>query len=49
MLLNRPNDVDFITLTYKDNDALEEATINEIESHKYNKQWWKVYGEGQLG
>lgn len=43
------DDVDFITLTYKDNEALDEITIKEIESHKSNKSWWKVYGEGQLG
>lgn len=48
MLPNR-DDVDFITLTYKDNEALDEVTIKEIESHKGNKQWWTVYGEGKLG
>lgn len=43
------DDIDFITLTYKDNEALDETTIAEIESHRHNKTWWKVYGEGQLG
>src|SRR5215469_945756 len=47
--LNRRNDVDFITLTYLDNEALDPITIAEIESHKGNKQWWQVYGLGQLG
>ena len=43
-------DIDFITLTYLDcYDALDPNIINEIESHKGNKQWWKVYGLGQLG
>jgi phage terminase large subunit len=42
-------DVDFITLTYKDNEALDIETIREIESHKNNKMWWQVYGLGQLG
>lgn len=42
-------DIDFLTLTYKDNEALDKNTIIEIESHKGNKNWWKVYGEGQLG
>ena len=42
-------DIDFITLTYKDNEALDEVTINDIESHKNNKHWWQVYGLGQLG
>lgn len=49
MLANRPDDIDFITLTYKDNDALDPVTIQEIESHKGNKNWWTVYGLGQLG
>lgn len=48
MLPNR-QDIDFITLTYKDNEALDETTIAEIESHKNNKNWWTVYGLGQLG
>lgn len=48
-MLNTRNDVDFITLTYKDNEALDAITIAEIESHKNNKQWWTVYGLGQLG
>jgi phage terminase large subunit len=43
------DDVDFITLTYKDNEALDQNIISEIESHQNNKQWWRVYGEGQLG
>ncbi len=47
----KPNrsDIDFITLTYKDNEALDKITIEEIESHKNNKAWWTVYGLGQLG
>lgn len=42
-------DLDFITLTYKDNEALDKVTVDEIESHKHNLRWWRVYGEGQLG
>lgn len=47
----QPNrdDIDFITLTYKDNEALDETTVREIESHRHNKNWWTVYGLGQLG
>lgn len=47
----QPNrtDIEFITLTYLDNEALDEATVREIESHKHNKNWWQVYGLGQLG
>lgn len=48
MLPNR-NDIDFITLTYLDNEALDETSRQEIESHKGNKQWWDVYGLGKLG
>lgn len=42
-------DVDFLTLTYKDNEALERSIIESIESRKGNKNWWAVYGLGQLG
>lgn len=40
---------DFITLTYKDNEALDPVVVQRIESHKNNKAWWQVYGLGQLG
>lgn len=49
ILGKRDNDLDFITLTYKDNEALDAATVAEIEAHKDNKNWWRVYGEGKLG
>jgi len=49
MLPNRPDDIDFITLTYLDNEALDPITVQDIESHKNNKNWWIVYGLGQLG
>lgn len=42
-------DHDFLTLTYKDNEALDQTIIDDIESHKHNKNWWQVYGLGQLG
>lgn len=48
MLPNR-KDIDFLTITYKDNEALDDITVAEIESHKNNKNWWTVYGLGQLG
>lgn len=47
--MGRRPDLDFLTLTYLDNEALDPVTINEIESHKDNKAWWQVYGLGQLG
>jgi len=42
-------DVDFITLNYKDNEALSEEIVKTIESRKDNKNWWRVYGLGLLG
>lgn len=48
-MLNKRDDIDFITLTYLDNEALDETTVKEIESHRNNKNWWTVYGLGQLG
>lgn len=40
---------DFLTLTYRDNEALDQNIIQAIEARRGNKNWWKVYGEGQLG
>lgn len=40
---------DFVTLTYKDNEALDDVIVRRIEAHRNNAGWWKVYGEGQLG
>ena len=45
---DKPN-VDFLVLTYKDNEALDKNIVESIESRRDNKNWWKVYGEGQLG
>ncbi len=46
---NKRNDVDKLTLTYKDNQALEPAIVASIEQRKDRKEWWKVYGLGELG
>lgn len=45
---DKPN-VDFVILTYKDNEGLPQSIVDSIESRKDNKNWWKVYGEGLLG
>lgn len=49
-------DAEFLTLTYKDNEALSENIVKEIEKAKekakhssYWDNWWKVYGLGQTG
>lgn len=54
-LLN-DKDVDFIVLTYLDNEALPKSIIDEIELARekasesdYWSNWWKVYGLGQVG
>lgn len=49
ILPNEDMDTEFITVTYKDNEALDESTVSSIESRKSNHQWWRVYGEGKLG
>lgn len=46
---NQREDVDFATLTYKDNEALDEAIVKTIEARRNNLNWWRVYGEGMLG
>lgn len=43
------DNVDFLILTYKDNEALDSSIVQAIESRRDNKNWWKVYGEGLLG
>jgi phage terminase large subunit len=48
-MLPHREDMDFITLTYKDNEALDQVSVDEIEAHRHNKNWWTVYGLGQLG
>jgi len=47
----KPNrdDVEELTLTYLDNEALDENTKKSIEQRKNRAGWWKVYGLGQLG
>jgi phage terminase large subunit len=49
-------DTDFIILTYKDNEALDESIVKEIEKARekaktssYWDNWWRVYGLGEIG
>lgn len=48
-VLGKREDVDYIILTYKDNEALAESIVQSIEQRKNRKGWWQVYGLGQLG
>lgn len=52
-LINNPNrtDVEFLKVTYKDNEALDGATINAIEQRRGDgtSNWWRVYGLGEIG
>lgn len=48
-MLGKREDIDFITLTFRDNEGLDKNSLAEIYAHKNNSQWWQVYGEGQLG
>lgn len=54
--LQHDKDATKIILTYKDNSALSQSIVQEIEKAKekaktseYWANWWKVYGEGQRG
>ena len=54
--LMQDSDSDFIKLTYKDNEALDDAIIKEIEKARekaktssYWENWWRVYGLGEVG
>ncbi len=43
-------DHDFLKLTYLDClNVLPESILKSIESKKHRKNWWKVYGLGELG
>ncbi len=46
---NKRSDVEELTLTYKDNEALDPQIVASIEQRKDRPGWWKVYGLGQLG
>jgi phage terminase large subunit len=43
------DDIDHLTLTYKDNEALAPAVVDTIEQRRGRKGWWQVYGLGELG
>lgn len=49
-------DTDFLILTYKDNEALDQRIVKEIEKNRdkattssYWANWWRVYGLGEIG
>lgn len=52
-LINNPDrdDVEFLKVTYKDNEALDEATVKAIEQRRGDgtSNWWRVYGLGEIG
>lgn len=49
-LLGR-EDVDFLKLTYLDNEGLDESTTKAIEMRRGDgtSNWWRVYGMGEIG
>jgi phage terminase large subunit len=55
-MFGKRDDIDYMgdggtlpPLTYLDNEALDEPSKKEIETHKWNAIWWRVYGLGLLG
>lgn len=48
-LISKRDDVDFIVLTYLDNESLPKEMIKAIEVRKDNNMWWRVYGLGLTG
>lgn len=48
-IIGRREDVESLKLTYLDNEGLSESERAEIEAHRNNPRWWRVYGEGELG
>jgi phage terminase large subunit len=54
--LKNEDDSDFLILTYKDNEALDDRIVKEIEKNRskattssYWANWWRVYGLGEIG
>lgn len=48
-VLGKRDDVEYIILNYLDNEALDEESKKSIEIRKNRKDWWRVFGLGQLG
>jgi phage terminase large subunit len=54
--LKDEQDSDFLILTYKDNEALDQSIVTIIEKNRdkaatsnYWANWWRVYGLGEIG
>ncbi len=47
--VKKRDDVDFLIVNYTHNEGLAPEIVKSIEQRRGNAQWWKVYGEGQLG
>jgi phage terminase large subunit len=54
--VTQDKDSELVTLTYKDNEALDKSIVQEIEkardkseTSKYWANWWRVYGLGLTG
>lgn len=48
-LKSKRTDIDFIILTYKDNEALAPEIVASLEQRMDRKDWWTVFGMGQEG
>lgn len=48
-VMGKRDDLEYIILTYKDNEACPPEIVNSIEQRKNRPGWFKVYGLGQLG
>ena len=48
-LLGKRDDIEYIILTYIDNEACPPEIKASIEQRRHRKDWWQVYGLGQLG
>lgn len=52
----KEEDSELIVLTYKDNEALDESIVKQLETNRdkgktssYWSNWWNVYGKGEIG
>lgn len=47
--LEQREDCSLEIFTYRDNEEIPEEIKKDIESHSRDSNWWRVYGDGQIG
>ena len=50
-VMKKRTDWQFLKLTYRDNEAIPPAVLGDLLQHRGDgtNNWWRVYGEGEIG